>query len=185
MAAVVEAAAPAVVVAGTHQEVAEVHTPDFHMIQGTVACWHHEVVLPDFQVASGIFRRRLAAGPLDPIIDVFTSGFASFSTARSSQSVTMLLKQFLFLGFSAIILHNASHPARSKVGSPSALHCAKLNRLIPVIADVLHKLALGTQCGMQARISAGVSLMHASCHSSCCNLIWLSSDSGSLSQRMQ
>ena len=51
MAAVVEAAAPAVVVAGTHQEVAEVHTPDFHMIHGTVACWHHEIVLPDFQVA--------------------------------------------------------------------------------------------------------------------------------------
>ena len=97
----------------------------------------------------------------------------------------MLLKEFLFLGFSAIILHNASHPARSKVGSPSALHCAKLNRLIPVIADVVHKLALGTQFGMQAKISAGVSLMHASCHSSCCSLIWLSSDSGSLSQRMQ
>ena len=72
----------------------------------------------------------------------------------------MLLKQFLFSGFSAIILQNAIHPARSKVGSPSALHCAKLNRLIPVIADVLHKLALGTQCGMQAKISAGVSLMH-------------------------
>ena len=51
MAAVVEAAAPVAVVAGTHQEVAEVHTPDFHMIQGTVACWHHEVVLPDFHVA--------------------------------------------------------------------------------------------------------------------------------------
>ena len=51
MAVVVEAAAPVAVVAGTHQGVAEAHTPDFHMIHGTVACWHHEIVLPDSQVA--------------------------------------------------------------------------------------------------------------------------------------
>ena len=51
VAVVVEAAAPVVVVAGTHQGVAEAHTPDFHMIHGTVACWHHEIVLLDFQVA--------------------------------------------------------------------------------------------------------------------------------------
>ena len=56
MAAVVEAVAPVevqipVVVAGTHQEVAEVHTPDSHMIQGTVACWHHDAVLADLEVA--------------------------------------------------------------------------------------------------------------------------------------
>ena len=59
MAAVVEAAAPVeaqipVVVAGTHQEVAEVHTPDSHMIQGTVDCWHHEAVLADLEVAKAV-----------------------------------------------------------------------------------------------------------------------------------
>ena len=44
MAVVVDAAAPVVVVAGTHQGVAEAHTPE-------VACWHHEIVLPDSQGA--------------------------------------------------------------------------------------------------------------------------------------
>ena len=51
MAVVVEAAAPVVVVAGTHQGVAEGHTPVVHMVHGTVVCWHHEIVLPDSQGA--------------------------------------------------------------------------------------------------------------------------------------
>ena len=51
MAVVVEAAAPVVVVAGTHQGGAEGHTPVVHMVHGTVVCWHHEIVLPDSQGA--------------------------------------------------------------------------------------------------------------------------------------
>ena len=93
-------------------------------------------------------RRRdfpAAALPLDIVIDAFNAGFSSLSIARSLQSVMMLRKLSGFWEFSAINLHNAIHPPRSKVGSPSARHVAKLNRLIPVMRDFWHKFAFGTQ----------------------------------------
>ena len=62
MAVVVEAAAPVVAVADTHQGVAEAHTPDSHMVHVTVVCWHHEIVLPDSQGAWAVEGDALLLG---------------------------------------------------------------------------------------------------------------------------
>ena len=108
------------------------------------------------------------------------------SATSSSQSIMMLRKQSLFPVFSAIILHSAIHPARPNVGSPSVFHFEKSNRLMPVSGpQALHKLAFGRQRCTQAVIWAGVSFSHASSHWRRCNLNWLFSFSGILSQRMQ